>query len=125
VARAAPGDAIIAILPLAHFEIAWSQCTDSSRPAREVLETHFEDSYAIGKLIEAADKWCAEPRSHPRAYEVMHLFGAGFYYSGHLTRARSLLEGTGDRVPEILPWSAASVTPGRHYRRVRRDLGIT
>ncbi|HUR05604.1 MAG TPA: hypothetical protein VM347_23885 [Nonomuraea sp.] len=124
VAEATPGDAITAILPLAHLEIAWSRHTDSSRPAREVLEAHFKDSYAIGKLIEAADKWRAEPRPHPRAYEAMHLFGATFYYSGHLNRARSLLEGTGNRVPEILPWSAASLTPGRHYKRVRRDLGI-
>lgn len=123
-ATARPGDLVTAMLPLAHFEVAWSEIAASGRDAQEVLESHFRDPYVAEELIDAVDTWHARPRPHPRSVEAMHLFGAAFYYGGHHARAQSLLMNAGRRVPEILPWSAGSLTPGRRYARARRELGL-
>ncbi|MEU4235478.1 hypothetical protein AB0F17_65385 [Nonomuraea sp. NPDC026600] len=125
VASAPPGDPVTAILALAHFEIAWSKNGDSDRSAQDGLEAYFGDSDVAGALSRAADKWRDDPRPHPRSLEAAHLFGAAFYFGGHLRRAQGFLGETGRRVPEILPWAAASITPGRRYARAVRDLGLT
>ncbi|MGW7483493.1 hypothetical protein ACWGH8_33475 [Nonomuraea muscovyensis] len=120
-----PGDPVTAILPLAHFEIAWQEADYSGHDNEETLRARFRRPDVSGELIEAADKWRVGSLPHPFAPEAMHLFGAAFSYSGHHSRAQTLLTGAGRRVPEILPWAAASITPGRRYARARRELGIT
>ncbi|MFG1969123.1 hypothetical protein ACGFJC_07355 [Nonomuraea fuscirosea] len=124
-ASARPGDPVTAILPLAHFEIVWSEINETEQPAQNLLEAYFGNSDVADPLIEAADKWRDGNRPHPRALDAAHLFGAAFYFGGHLTRAQRLLTGAGRRMPEILPWSAASPLPGRRYARARRDLGLS
>ncbi|NRQ33757.1 hypothetical protein HII36_18140 [Nonomuraea sp. NN258] len=124
-AVAPPGDPISAMPALAHFEIAWSEDHDSERPTQEVLESYFGDSVVSAELSRAADAWRGRPRPHPRSPDAAHLFGAAFYFGGHLRRAQGLLAEAGKRMPEILPWAAASLTPGRRYARARRDLGLT
>ncbi|GAA3626667.1 hypothetical protein GCM10022419_135140 [Nonomuraea rosea] len=124
-ASARPGDPVTAMVALAHFEIAWSEINGTEQSAQDVLEAYFGESGVADSLIEAAEKWRDGSRPHPRALDAMHLFGAAFYFGGHLTRAQRLLAGAGRRMPEILPWSAASVLPGRRYAQVRRLLGLT
>ncbi|MEV7010293.1 hypothetical protein [Streptosporangium sp. NPDC051022] len=124
VEHAKPGDPVVAVLPLAHFEIAWREMDDSALSSQATLEARFGDPDVAGELAWAADKWHLDLRPHPRAPEASHLFGAAFYYGGHRARAQRMLSGTGRRMPEILPWSAGSLTPGRHYARVRRELGV-
>ncbi|MFI7226212.1 hypothetical protein ACIBO5_23590 [Nonomuraea angiospora] len=124
-ASARSGDPVTAMVPLAHFEIVWSEINDTEQPAQDLLEAYFGDSAVADSLIEAADKWRDGNRPHPRALDATHLFGAAFYFGGHLTRAQRLLAGAGRRMPEILPWSAASPMPGRRYARVRRELGLS
>lgn len=122
-ASAPPGDPVTAMLALAHFEIAWDENDDT--PAQEFLEGYFDDPAVADELSRAADRWRDGSRPHPRSLDAAHLFGAAFYFGGHLRRAQELLSETGRRVPEILPWSAASLTPGRRYARALRDLGLT
>ncbi|MET7464746.1 hypothetical protein [Nonomuraea sp. NPDC005501] len=121
---AAPGDAVTAILALAHFEIAWDGIRESPGSGEDILQTRFRRQEVVRELAHAADKWQDGARPHPRAVEAMHLFGAAFYHGGQHTRAQQLLNDAGGRVPAILPWSAASLTPGRRYAAVRRDLGL-
>ncbi len=125
VASAPPGDPVTAMLALAHFEIAWSEDGDSDRSTQDVLEAYFGDPDVAGTLSRAADKWRDGSRPHPRSLDAAHLFGAAFYVGGHLRRAQGFLSETGRRVPEVLPWAAASLTPGRRYARAVRDLGLT
>ncbi|MFI7134085.1 hypothetical protein ACIBQ1_51020 [Nonomuraea sp. NPDC050153] len=125
VASALPGDPVTAMLALAHFEIAWSQDRDSDRSTQDGLEAYFGDPEVAGALSRAADKWREGSRPHPRSLDAAHLFGAAFYFGGHLRRAQGLLGEVGRRVPEVLPWAAASLTPGRRYARAIRDLGLT
>ncbi|WP_431929828.1 hypothetical protein [Nonomuraea jabiensis] len=124
-ASARAGDPVTAMLPLAHFEIVWAEINESEQPAQDLLEDYFGNSDVADSLIEAADKWRDGNRPHPRAMDAAHLFGAAFYFGGHLTRAQRLLTGAGRRMPEILPWSAASPMPGRRYVRACRDLGLS
>ncbi|MGW3345102.1 hypothetical protein ACWDA3_17455 [Nonomuraea rubra] len=124
-ASARPGDAVTAMVPLAHFEVVWSRVHETEQPAQEVLEAYFGSSEVADSLMEAADKWRDSSRPHPRALDAMHLFGAAFYFGGHLTRAQRLLAEAGRRMPDILPWSAASPMPGRRYAKVRRHLGLS
>ncbi|MGW0804522.1 hypothetical protein [Nonomuraea sp. NPDC002799] len=124
-ASARPGDPVTAMVPLAHFEIVWSEINGTEQPAQGLLEAYFGSSDVADSLIEAAGKWRDGSRPHPRALDAMHLFGAAFYFGGHLTRAQRMLADAGRRMPEILPWSAASPLPGRRYARVRRDLGLS
>ncbi|SPL88642.1 unnamed protein product [[Actinomadura] parvosata subsp. kistnae] len=123
-ASARPGDPVTAMVPLAHFEVVWSRINETEQPAQEVLEAYFGSSDVIDALVEAADKWQDGSQPHPRALDAQHLFGAAFYFGGHPTRAQRLLAGAGRRMPEILPWSAASAMPGRRYAQARRQLGL-
>lgn len=124
VAASRPGDPVTAILPLAHFEIAWQENDYTGHDADEALRARFRRPDVSGELVEAADSWRTGSRPHPFAPEAMHLFGAAFYYSGHHSRAQTLLTSAGRRVPDTLPWAAASLTPGRRYARARRELGL-
>ncbi|MER6002847.1 hypothetical protein ABT120_30045 [Nonomuraea angiospora] len=119
------GDPVTAMLPLAHFEIVWNEINETEQSAQDILEAYFGNSDVADPLIEAADKWRDGNRPHPRALDAMHLFGAAFYFGGHLTRAQRLLADAGRRLPAILPWSAASLMPGRRYARARRNLGLS
>ncbi|MGW2218555.1 hypothetical protein ACWCSD_26540 [Nonomuraea sp. NPDC001684] len=121
---APPGDPVTATLALAHFEVAWGRIGESERTAREILEGYFGDPEVAGPLVAASDKWREGARPHPRALDAAHLFGAALYHGGHLTGAQRLLEGLGRRMPENQPWAVGSLLPGRHYARVRRDLGL-
>ncbi len=125
VASAPPGDPVTAMLALAHFEIAWSEDGGSDRSTEDHLKAYFGDPDVAAALSLAADKWRDGSRPHPCSLDAAHLFGAAFYFGGHPRRAQELLAEAGRRVPEILPWAAASLTPGRRYARAVRELGLT
>ncbi|MGI5489641.1 hypothetical protein [Microtetraspora malaysiensis] len=126
VASADPGDPLTAILALAHFEVAWRMMddNDSAFLSKAAIEGYFSRRETVAELVRAADQWQTQAQPHLRAFEAHHLFGAAFYYSGHHARAQRLLSGARNRIPENLPWSVASLTPGRCYARVRRQLGV-
>lgn len=122
--RAPTGDPVTAVLPLARFEITWARTAGSPLTPMALLEAQFIRPDVISELIWAVEKWLVRPRSHPRAAEAAHLFGAAFYLGGRHDYARRLLSGLGDRLPEALPWAALNGTPARSYARARRELNL-
>lgn len=125
VAAAEPGDPVVSVLPMAHIEIVIAQQRDREGLFDEKLVmAHFSDPAVAEPLIEASDKWLSRLQPHPLALEARHLFGAAFYYGGHLSRAQGLLAGAGRRMPDNQPWTVASLTPARRYAKARRELGL-
>ncbi|TNY38295.1 hypothetical protein [Thermomonospora catenispora] len=121
--RAAPGDPVVAAAAAVHFEIAGRRIEDMSR-CEAVLRSHFRDPAVTDLMVRAADRWLRSPMPHPRTPEAHHMFGAAFHFAGEEDRARHHLRQTDRRMPELLPWSVASLTPARYYAKTRAALGV-
>ncbi|WP_285761593.1 hypothetical protein [Nocardiopsis ansamitocini] len=124
VKTAAPGDPRTVVLPIAHFEILRRRLDDTTEPASKGASAYFGHPAHAAELAWAADCWLSRAWAHPTNVGTAHLFGAALYYSGDLDRARYVLGGAGNRMPEHLPWGLVSPLPGRTYRKVRRELGL-
>ncbi len=120
------GNPVVAMLPLAHFEIAERRmlADDGQHDHELIVKSHFSRAEVRQELAETTDRWMSAPHDHPMTTEARHLFGAAFYYGGDHDRARRIMTDLPMRIPEWLPWGSASVLPRRTYLRVRRELGV-
>ncbi|GGP46511.1 hypothetical protein [Saccharothrix coeruleofusca] len=106
--HAPEGDPVVAMLPLAHFEIFLEEFEEAVR-ARSALKIatlklrYF--SRVHDEIAAAADKWEAVPqRPHPRALQAHNLFAAAFALADDAPRAKRHLIGMRDHVHDV-PWS--------------------
>ncbi|MFD7656568.1 hypothetical protein ACFV4N_21565, partial [Actinosynnema sp. NPDC059797] len=119
---APPGDPVVAMLPLAHFEIFLEQFEDAvqSRSALKIagLKMRYFGRHR-DEIATAADKWAADrwgadkkdpgkrgaaAKSHPRALQAHNLFAAAFALADDAPRAKRHLLGMRDHVHEV-PWA--------------------
>ncbi|WP_309113916.1 hypothetical protein [Saccharothrix sp.] len=106
---AAPlGDPVVAMLPLAHFEIFLEQFEDAvqARSAFKIATLKMRYfSRVRDEIAEAADKWEARPgKAHPRSLQAHNLFAAAFALADDAPRAKKHLLGMRDHVHDV-PWS--------------------
>lgn len=104
--KAPPGNPLVAMLPLAHFETYLPRFRRlvQERSAMKIATLqvrHF--ARVAGELAEAADRWQAEAQRHPRDLEAHNLFAGAFCMVMDRERARVHLAGMGDRLHGI-PW---------------------
>jgi hypothetical protein len=87
--------------------------------------TYFQDEAVQTELARYADAWCANPAPSIRTAEAHHLFGAAFFLSGDLLRARRHLSRVHPlSIPRNLPWVRLADNPGALYLRVRKEAGV-
>ncbi|HWO60246.1 MAG TPA: hypothetical protein VNO31_09455 [Umezawaea sp.] len=105
---AEPGDPVVAVLPLAHFEVFLERFAEAVQ-SRSALKVASLKMRYFGKvhdeIAEAADKWdVAVPRVHPRGLQAHNLFAAAFALADDGPRAKRHLIGMRDHVHDI-PWT--------------------
>ncbi|WP_346048198.1 hypothetical protein [Actinomadura chokoriensis] len=115
VAAAEPGDPVTAVLAAAHLEIgleigSWDD-----------LNGYLARPSVHGALAEAADRWLAADRRHPRDLEAHHFFGAVFYRAGDHDRARRHLGPVARTSAPTRAWGYAD-DPDRLLARACRDV---
>jgi predicted Zn-dependent peptidase len=115
VAEAEPGDPVTAVLATAHLEIgleigSWDD-----------LNGYLARPSVHGALAEAADRWLAADRRHPRDLEAHHFFGAVFYRAGDHDRARRHLGPVARTSAPARAWGYAD-DPDRLLARACRDV---
>ncbi|WP_131739440.1 insulinase family protein [Actinomadura roseirufa] len=117
VAAAEPGDPVTAVLAVAHLEVGAELGT------MDDLNAYLAGPRVHAALAEAADRWLAAPRPHPRALEAHHFFGAVFYRAGDHDRARRHLGEAGRTTAPSRAWAYAP-DADRLLARARRDLRL-
>lgn len=115
VAEAEPGDPLTAVLAVAHLEIgleigSWDD-----------LNGYLARPSVHSALAEAADRWLAADRRHPRDLEAHHFFGAVFYRAGDHDRARFHLGRVARTRALARAWGYAD-EPDRLLARACRDV---
>lgn len=116
-AAAEPGDPVTAVLALAHIEIGTEDIE-----TWDDLDAYLARPKVHAELAEAADRWLAGLRPHPRNLEAHHYFGAVFYRAGDRDRAREHLSRAGRTTAPDRAWGYATDTD-RLLARARRDVG--
>jgi hypothetical protein len=105
---APPGDPVVAMLPLAHFEIFLERFEEAveARSALKIATLKLRYfSKVHDEIAEAADKWgVAVPRPHPRAVQAHNLFAAAFALADDAPRAKRHLLGMRDHLHDV-PWT--------------------
>ncbi|WP_307867688.1 hypothetical protein [Umezawaea beigongshangensis] len=109
--KAEPGDPLVAMLALAHFEVYLERMSvavedRSAFAAARLKTTYFRRVRA--ELAAASDLWTRDPRPHPRTLQAHNLFAAAFALADDGPRAKAHLRGMRDHVHDI-PWSFVAV----------------
>ncbi|MBP2472686.1 hypothetical protein JOF53_001558 [Crossiella equi] len=111
--KADPGDPLVAMLPLAHFETylpRYRRLVEQRSPMKiaTLQVRHF--TAVADELARAADHWQDEPRKHPRDLEAHNLFAGAFCMAMDPARTRTHLAAMGDRLHGI-PWAYLGLDP--------------
>jgi hypothetical protein len=114
-AAAEPGDPVTAVLAVAHLEIGGEIGTWDD------LNGYLARPSVHAALVEAADRWLAADRRHPRDLEAHHFFGAVFYRAGDHDRARRHLGPVARTSAPARAWGYAD-DPDRVLARACRDV---
>ena len=116
-AAAEPGDPVTAVLAVAHLEIGGEIGTWDD------LNGYLARPSVHASLVEAADRWLAADRRHPRDLEAHHFFGAVFYLAGDHDRARRHLGRVARTSAPVRAWGYVQ-NPDRLLARACRDVRV-
>ncbi|MGO1054777.1 hypothetical protein [Crossiella sp. CA198] len=121
--KSPPGNPLVAMLPLAHFETylpRFRKLLEERSPLKiaTLQVRHF--AKVAEDLAEAADRWQTGPQPHVRDHEAHNLFAAAFCMAMDKDRAKIHLDGMGDRLHGI-PWAylGADVLDEYHQRSAK------